>query len=128
MPDRETLTEVATFLLVNADQDICDACIAASTGLAARRVTSAGTFLGRSVYFLRDEWQCARCGHPGAVTRALSKRILARQRQRAAVVDSRERLGVHDDSEGGGTRTRRMGIDVLSSTPRPSAAVIRLHR
>jgi hypothetical protein len=127
MPDRETLTEVATFLLVNADQDICDACIAASTGLAARRVASAGTFLARAVYFLRDEWQCARCGHPGAVTRALSKRILARQRQRAAAGDSRERSGVHDGSDDGSGGARRMGIRILSSNPRQGASVIGVH-
>jgi ribosomal protein S14 len=127
MPDRETLTEVATFLLVNADQDICDACIAASTGLAARRVASAGTFLGRAVYFLRDEWQCVRCGHPGAVTRALSKRILARQRQRPAAVGSRERLGPSDDSDEGSATTRRMGISIASANPRQNASVIRLH-
>jgi len=127
MPDRETLTEVATFLLANADQDICDACIAASTGLAARRVASAGTFLGRAVYFLRDEWQCARCGHPGAVTRALSKRISARQRQRAAAVDSRDRSGALDGSDDRGAGTRRIRIRILSPNPRQDASVIGLH-
>jgi hypothetical protein len=75
-------SRITGFLLVNQNDDFCDACLAREAGVALEDVVATVDRLRHGAAFLRDRWRCCRCGRPGLVTRALPNRVVGARSKR----------------------------------------------